>query len=296
MMKNKSENTHIFFITSYGRTATNWICRFLNTHKDIYCTQGPSLELPFARDLNLFLENSHKPIHETQDQYYSLSLDEIVQGMREKKESKIYGNIHAFTAANFSQKLSSEAISYSYKWVNIIRHPFTRIQSFMNQWLKGENNNDSLTKQLKNAAINHPTCQNFKEIVNHYYVVDFSEVKNLFFLYALVQQGSDLSDILEPCEHLKYEYLMQDEEYFKKFFYLIMGEALLWDENLSSLFSLSQRTNATQIKNIYPLQVAQGWEKWQLMLVRYWLKSSPETREMYTQLGYDVDFIFEISL
>lgn len=285
----KDNTKETFFVTSYGRTATAWLTHVLNLHDDIYCTHGPALHLGKEATVS---------VHEQQGDFYALSLDEIINGMQSRVNTRMYGNIHAFTASNLHRKLSSEGISYPYRWVNIIRHPFVRLESFVRQWVRDieENGNVVLKKNLEDAIAANPTCQGLMKVVNQSYSVDFSNIKNSFFLYSIVQLGNDLSDIEVPCRHIKYEDIFSSTEYFIWFFKYLTNNKMPINENLMQSIKNSKLEGSSQKKGILYKEVIQKWEKWQVMLVRYWLKNSPETVSLYKSLEYELTCIFDCSL
>lgn len=277
-------NIKTFFVTSYGRTATKWLTAIFNVHPEIFCTHGPTLEQL----------TTNEKVHRKQDEFYALSLDEIINNMRKNEGESCYGNFHAFTASNFYKKLLSENISYPYAWVNLTRHPFTRIESFVQEWEREIQINSFFKKQLEDHIASHSSCQSYIELVRSRYDVDFSDIRNRLFIFSVIQQGTDLPDSQLPCRNIKYEQLVNDIEYFMWFFHYLT-KMKMTDELVQSFFE-KKGTNSSAIKGKSSFEVIHHWEKWKIMVVRFFLETSPEYATMYRDLNYEIDAIFDIAL
>ncbi len=275
---------NLFFITSYGRTATYWLASVLNKHPDIFCAHGPTFKY-FPLDEEHFERNTQ--IVSEREYYYGLTPAEILRHMeREVMGAKLYGNVHAFTANRLDKKLGSEARDL--KRINLLRHPFTRIPSFAHHWVEKAQALDFARKNIEELIEGNSGCQSLMKLISERFEVDFSQLINRAFVYAIIQQGADVPDSRVECPHICCERLTKELDYFLWLFDHITGNALQPHENMIEAYKNSGRKNATTEHEKSAFEIAAQWRDWQRFIVRFWLDTNPQEVTLYEGLGYDL--------
>jgi hypothetical protein len=289
----KPKEPQTFFVTSYGRTATYWLAGMMNVHPEIYCTHGPTLTrfAEFADDPPP--EHTSKVFRE-QDAYYARSLQETVEAMREiDGGARVYGNVHAFSAVRLDKKIRADRYGYPCTRVNLLRHPFTRLESYARHCVKQCADDPYMKAELQQFVANHRSCQEMWKMVVQKFNVDRSRLENDMFLLALVMLGNDLSDTQVPCRQISYERLVKDAEYFVWFFHLVTGHSVAINDEVLESYRSTQRRNSATTKDAVSVEVYRQWESWKQYLVRFLLETSKDMVALYTELDYDLSLAIQ---
>lgn len=148
-----------FFVTSYGRTATLWLTRALNSHPDIQCSHGPSLYHDADPDGKHEGEEDFVQVQKTAASFYALSLQEILSALGSNTHKRCVGNVHAYTASNLNIKRIAEPASPPLRTVNLLRHPVTRIDSFWRRFQYEHTLNSPTSQWIDTESFKQPRFQ-----------------------------------------------------------------------------------------------------------------------------------------
>lgn len=283
----KNERKKVFFVTSRDLRRMDWLLKILNSHPDIHCTMG--------KDLRIMTSKKNGTVDEEPDQLQSLN--EIIYGVdNNNNEAKIYGNIQGCPAPTVESKVLSETFTFPHVHVNIIRHPFVRIESFIHHCIRESLNDPFLQQEIEKFIEKSETIQTLKQIVlSRYKGVDFSYFPNQLFIYAITLMGEDLVDSKINCMHVKYEEISSDIECFISVFrYLTHNEIPLTNAFLK-VFYEKEILDGAPFEPV-SVNIAQKWEKWQVMLMQFCFKTNPRLIKFYENLNYEIKFIYDLVL
>src|ERR1700758_1977033 len=118
-----------FFVTSYGRTATVWLTHALNLHPDVMCSHGTSLVPLILLENESLTAESTISAQESAPQFCAQSFRKILADIDGQNKARWVGNIHGFSASALWLKRWTEIGVPSFRHINLLRHPITRIDS-----------------------------------------------------------------------------------------------------------------------------------------------------------------------
>lgn len=270
-----------FIISTYGRTATQWLHQVLNQHPEIFCTHSsdlsilpPSPETPQERNIRVSRE------HEA---FAKISLDEYFDKMeRLVPGKKAYGNVHGIDALeDFSP------YRRKFTLIHLLRHPIHRVQSLVSRWLHATT---YLPEHQERLWLRFQTYAQDPFIANllQEHEVDLKVKANWLFVVAVFRLQQDLKHFQLPIPHVPMERLVKDLDYF---FWLLakitQGQVSLTEEYIDDLYQaqpVDQRN-----RKVTALEQFDSWPEWQKVLfIRaiYVMKSL----NYYDILGYDLSF------
>jgi len=287
-----------FIVTTYGRSASHWLVKVLNMHKDIICSHGgfggkvkPIIDVGMHVSEDYDLEAIHS---EVSSNWHSISLDELFDELEKVQTVKFYGNVHGFSWTTFNEKISKETMTRKVIAANVVRHPFNRIMSSIKEWVKEEKVSTAATIFLDNEF------DRFYDLFRKYLIhsdIDFSVIENkrLFFAitHTLIQDARDLSI---DGWHLPMERLTSDNEFFLKFINYLTGESL---DNIESYILAAGgacRTNYSSSQIILSVSSYESLPEWAQGLLANMLKDLQKSYHLlqsYSALGYDLSCCIE---
>lgn len=279
-----------FFVTSYGRTATYWLTSLMNAHPDVFCTHGPTLKRLEHFGDDPPIEHGIE-VRRDQDAFYALSLTEALERMKTGHKARIYGNVHAYTATRLQAKLGEAPFPLPVAHVNLLRHPFTRLESYAKHNTRECRTDPALKATFEELFASNAAAVSFRQLVSEKYKVDFSDFENNMFVYSLIVLGNDFSDTQEPCLQVNFERLVADLEYFLWLFRHLTHQQLPVTDGLVDAFRKAGRRNSGKGHERSSHEVVQGWEEWKRYMVGWWVRSDPSIGQLYNRYHYDLSAI-----
>lgn len=277
-----------FFITTYGRTASHWIAEVLDSHPDISCSHGSSC-VPVSQhreDENAILLEAWSGRRD----FYRQTLTTLVERIHAEEPTNIYGNIHGFTATNLYRKWLEESPRLPIRMANITRHPFTRMESFVERWhryMQDQELAQPFSIMMEEAMHHNTTFQHMLQQMTDDFSIDPADWSNRLFIFALLQQSNDISDADTPIRHFQFEKLIAKPRYLQKLIQHITGNGVVLDTPyLQRIQRIGTRDAASGNSNDINAAVSR-WQPWQIALVREWSQQRI-TSHAYRTLGYKV--------
>ncbi|MBN2644223.1 MAG: hypothetical protein JXR59_01970 [Desulfuromonadaceae bacterium] len=281
-----------FIVTTYGRTASHWLTKVLNTHAEIVCNHGcfggrvaplVAVGTQVSEEYNLDAIRT-----EAEAVWRQSSLDDIFDRLEKEFSAKYYGNIHGFSWSFLNDKLANERVGRKINIVNVVRHPINRIISSLNEWEKEERVSKETTRFFDGEF------DRFYSIYNKFLddEIDFTDVysRRLFFAitHTVIQ---DSVDLFKGGMHLPMERLTVDREFFLYFLNHITEGCLTNPEDFVCKVMGVGKTNSSRSKNNLSLTSYNELPRWAKSLLINMLTDLEKTYSVidsYSALGYDL--------
>ena len=282
-----------FLVTTYGRSASHWLVKTLNMHKDIVCSHGVfGGKVKPITDVGMHVSDDYDldAIHsEVARNWSKITLDDLFDELEKVQSVNCYGNVHGFSWSTLIDKITKENVTRKIRAVNIVRHPFNRILSSINEWNKEERVSTSTSSFLDNEFDKfYPLYKKYLPFNN----VDFELVKNkrLFFAitHTLIQDARDLS---LGGWHIPMERLTSDSEFFLKLVNFLTNQTLEGLQSYTFQAASISRTNYSSKCNLLSLSSYEFLPDWGQGLLVNMLNDLEKTHflaQNYNSLGYDI--------
>jgi hypothetical protein len=280
--KGKYIMDNFFIITSYGRTATYWIAKVLTMHPDILCAHGPTTDFYHDYKQQSLEAIDLQKIHKNIANFYKLSLSEYLNLLKKSGEAKFYGSCHAYSAGNFLNKIKE--YNKTLQFVNLIRHPITRIESHRNKWLREVQKSKEMRKRLEEQFYQISRKDSFVKRFKN------TKIRDKYFICALNSVLSqDKWELAKDVWHVPMEKLTKDRETFIWIInHLTHGQIVLSNEYLEQVFD-SKKVNHTQIINSNSYMCYSSWDRWEKDYFKS--KIGEYGYSQYSDYNYDFSFI-----
>lgn len=280
---------NIFYISSFGGSATTWLAHSLDLHEKIICFHGSRSfpQLPAKFHPNSELEGAT----ECTPQEYAYRLAIITtQGQKQSdKKRKFAGAIHGFHGLKMHDPILSSGGCFAIS----MRHPILRIAS-LHQLHSRALMAGGLESQKKVMWLKDVFLYYREDLVKLFCNIFEPNAHDLLFLWIASETfGNDWTAANRPdipifCME---DYTVNRENFSLMFQTLTQGQLDCSPNYLSQVFS--QGKINPHRKPSQPKQAAKIFSSWPerfSIIVRGLLHSFPDLVEFYANLGYPIDF------
>lgn len=285
------ETPDIAFICSHGRTGNRWIGRILNLHPYILCGVGPmvrphaenkpDLAVPLRKDESSHLENLAA--------FHSLSVDEMLSTLKEYGPGfKYYIRGHAINAFQLLHQMMQRPPKCKVGIVNVIRHPVTRVPSYVAEWVATRGR--QLHLRLDEAWAAGRYYRRYADrIRTRFPEVDFSEQRNRYFLMGVFWLMNDINDFKVPVRHFRYEELVGHIDLLSSFIKSVLGRDFTITQDYLDVVQTEAPANMKRAPKS-AVQTYNDWEPWQKYCFSQFVQDY-KIDKAYHPFGYDFSFI-----
>lgn len=305
-----------FAITSYGHTGTTWLATILNMHPQIVCVHR--LSDPYD-DSVYHLSSLYKPVKGVAGYYDWISrwgtkdtkavgnvhglrlkwlLDEAILAEHfSNQQAQIFGDLYLDADDKFDQHYRkiikiNQNPDHNMIYVNMIRHPITRIESCYVYWTKKVHRMYGLIGQ-----VGYHKLFDMLELMMVYGVPIDSE-KKLVFLLAMVEEQLAYADMYDAIKlgipQVRYEDIIVNPQALEDLIiYISAGKIKPSKQEVLDMIQTAP-INVGNRKHVTPAEIYASWEDWQkLAFYLHIIRNGSFANNVYNDLGYDLSFIKE---
>lgn len=288
-MQYRSEKK-FFFITTNGHSASKWVAKTLNLHKDIVCSHSPAkIQLSMAHE-NEYSDDEMEQI--MADEYRKkISVDILLDELVEIENAKCYGNVHLFNLRQLQENLNNNTPVKYFRVVDLVRHPVSFVHSGTYNMIRQAKHNKNRKKYLINVY--HRNMKLYNDFsLNH--SIDLNRLDTLAFM-ANVMTFKSLTinmQIQNVDQRIRMEDITTSREKYRSLVNLISDGKVKADaQYLDAVFG-TMATNkhkpsnkSTRVEEIY-----NRWDQWKKEFFDL-LVEMTEIDKYYSTFGYDLSFL-----
>ena len=270
---------NIFYISSWGGTATHWLAKSLDSHPEIICYHGRRTWPQYSA--------CHEQSEQEKPGSQERSPMDFANDLKAQSEQgRVIGSIHGYHGL----AMSTPVRALGGRFAVSTRHPVLRTASLhRHHYLKvlDENNPGQLGSLnfFKNYAQSH--AQTIQSIVSRTNIkFDLSEL--VYLWVATGAAGFDVECNKLSDKHIfKMEEYTQDKDYYKEMFCFLTQNKISCDDSyLENVFNRG-KTNVHRSNRNSAEQEFLSWSESQQALFKILFV---DHSEMYKSMGYDIDF------
>ncbi len=285
------EERKCFLITSSGQMGTFWLATQLNKHPEIFCSHSYDKPAWGASGTALRGEEGERQRAVIKKYFGTLPLKQFFEENAEVTPKHFVGNVHAYNVEKALSLVKKENLQ-DVKIINLIRHPISRINSFVkcmkNEWFDF-------------GYFDHLTFipQNYREYGRKLVIECFGEKrlaefddsldKQFFVTAAVLERGTAYQAQMaeqNKIPNIKYEDATTSKESMAQIVRYIGNDSLIndydWFDKGISYKKINSHTNAHHdtIQSIF-----EGWDNWKKELYRHLV--AEDVFELYLRGHYD---------
>jgi len=280
----------LFFITSFGRTATAWVASTLTLHPQVLCSHAALFE-PFNPH-HKEAEEKERTIRAQRDEvgFYKMTLKQIYDRYRqERPDMRCVGNVHAFTAASLEHKRLNEPGAPPYTTVNLLRQPIVRMDSLWRRWRYERKLETPFAQWIEKTPLEETLNKDAYAELRRRHDISLDSFDDRAFFHAVFQLHMDDNDLLvKTVEHISSERLVSDIDYFAYVAERLFGKAVpitaAWLREVEAL----GKVHASEGGSRNALQIFEEWKPWQRSVLSIFLDTRPNLKTEYPRYGYNL--------
>ncbi|MEZ5667271.1 MAG: hypothetical protein R3F55_07540 [Alphaproteobacteria bacterium] len=281
---------HGLMFLSHGRTACHWLVAALNTHPAFNCSLS-LLGLPVfgearwqtptrrARILAAYMRRREP-----------MGPDAYFAALRWLRPARFQANVHKFSVSSLLGYQARGKARRRYAVVNLVRHPFARIESLAAKSAKDfvRQGHPDTPRQLSNyhATVGGAPFQaRFGDLLAGL-DVSLDDPHTMGFLAALHMVTVEVGELAQPFLHVPMERLTADRAYFRALLLAMTDGAVAVDDGfLDHVFAQDAIDRMTTAPAQGPDAIAAGWPAWKRRLWQR-LDTTLDASTAYASVGY----------
>ncbi len=279
-----------FFITTNGHSASKWLAKTLNMHKDIICSHSSAnTSIAMVHDRE-YSDDELKQImaDETRKQ---IPVDILLNELEEIGKVPCYGNVHLFNLRQLKENTQRNKPIKRFCVVDLVRHPVSLVHSGTYNMIRQARYNIDRANYLKNIYYrNKKLYDDFASI----HKIDLNNLDILAFMANVMTLKSLATNMLiqDVDRQITMEAITTSREEYKKLVNIISeGKVEADDHYLNAVFGVGAvnihkpKKKFNGVKAIY-----NSWSKWRKEFFNLLVESTGIDKH-YAIFEYDFSFL-----
>ncbi len=280
---------NLFYVSSFGGSATLWLARSLDLHDDIICFHG-SRQFPIhpaSRHPQLQMPNST----ELTAGEFALRMHMLSETAQDTRGREVcVGGVHGFHGLQMHPAMTSLEGCFAFS----IRHPVLRIASLYNEHYRTMRM-DTVDAQGKWAWLRSGYAAKHEELITLFCtVMDLAPEDVIFLWLASVTVWADYYSARTPAWPIfRMEDYTQDRDVFRAMFHTLTSNRLVCSPDYLDRIFAQGKLNVHRRHSRLPEEEFRNWTPNGQRILAAILRSVPELLEFYQKMGYPVDYVLE---
>ncbi|MBF0296381.1 MAG: hypothetical protein HQL96_14425 [Magnetococcales bacterium] len=280
---------NLFYVSSFGGSATLWLARSLDLHDDIICFHGSRQFplLPASRNPQQHLPNST----ELTAGEFALRMQILSETARDTRGREVFvGGVHGFHGLQMHPAMTTLDGCFAFS----IRHPVLRIASLYNEHYRVMRMN-TVDAQGKWAWLRAGYATKHEELITLFCTVMEPNPEDVILLWlASVTVWADYYSARTPDWPIfRMEDYTVNRDVFQAMFHTLTGNRLACSSEYLDRIFAQGKLNVHRRNSRLPAEEFRSWAPNGKRIMAAILRSVPELLEFYQEMGYPVDYVLE---